>query len=397
MSELTPEAQLIRAKHDALPRDVQKVFSTYERRARERLAKMGMADESLVWVEGWNKFLLTPTAKTYFEMQAAEPEDAKVLPIRVGASVAVADDAEAETLPEEPEQPEPGPIGARAIDPEPAPNVMPPPAAVLTAPIEVQKPVRSEATVAERLKYALFALRELHSLRYGLFKLICYAALIPASAQAVVAFFTALDAYGSWTRIFAYVLTASVDLLAIDLLTRSVRDLKVKFTVGALSLGLSAGAVIALNVVLTRMNMHNSANLEETASVAQKYKTDLKEKEAVVTKAQAEFSAARGKFLSLKWPGATDAEGCDTGAVKCRGPFVTNNPSAIEAQAEMLTRKSDLDAAKDVKKDFEAAKPVAPAGALKVSEGMLTQRLAFYCVLWGLIVLASFAAPAPMK
>lgn len=116
-----------------------------------------------------------------------------------------------------------------------------------------------------------------------------------------------------------------------------------------------------------------------------------------MTKAQGEFSAARGKFLALKWPGATDAEACDTGTVKCRGPFVTNNPEATLAQAEMLAKKGELDAAKEAKKNFEAAKPAEPAGAPKVTEGMLTQRLAFYCVLWGLIVLASFAAPASIR
>lgn len=247
------------------------------------------------------------------------------------------------------------------------------------------------------LSRAAEGFRRVHSTRYGIFKLVCYAALIPASSQSVLAFFNGLDLYGSllWNKIFAYGLTAAVDLLAIDMFTRGVQEARVKFRRWRTIL-LLAGAllVIGSNVMLARQNMKNDANIDSTAKALSKWESDLAKKDQALVDAKSAASKAMGAYLAAKWRGNPDPSACESGAVTdCKGPY---SSAAMDAQADSIAKALDVKNADAAVETFKFTKPAGnTAGTAAITEGVLSLRQWFYMALWGLIILASLAAPHP--
>lgn len=398
--DLTPEASAIVARYETLPRNLQNSFNSYKTRAKkgrdEELA------ESELLLEAWDRFVSSPGYQAYLtEKQAeavpaapsiepAEPEG-KLLILRAGAASAASFE-EAEEGPEAVVE-QPAAVQA-AVEPAPVAEAQPP---VQRAPAPVAEPQRQEGRFVHFLK----ALEHVHSVRYGIFKLICAMVLIPASAQAVVSFFNGLDLYGSEqvNKILAYVLTAAVDLIAIDMFTRAVQEARSGFWRSRVMIPL-IGSVIVIggNILMASMNMRNSANIESTQASVSDWQKRMDDKEADLKSAQADLAKAKGVFLSLKWPGASDPVACEAGTVKCRGPFVTSNPGIGPAQAELVAKQDAVTTAETAIEDWKAEKPLAMTSQTSVvTEGVLNQREVFYCVLWALIILASLAAPAPTR
>ncbi len=244
------------------------------------------------------------------------------------------------------------------------------------------------------LSRAAEGFRRVHSTRYGIFKLVCYAALIPASSQSVLAFFNGLDLYGSllWNKIFAYGLTAAVDLLAIDMFTRGVQEARVKFRCWRTIL-LLAGAllVIGSNVMLAKQNMKNDANIDSAAKVLSKWESDLAKKDQALVDAKSDASKAIGAYLAAKWRGNPDPTACESGSVTdCKGPY---SSAAKDAQADSIAKALDVKNADAAVEAFKLTKPAGNTAGTVVTEGVLSLRQWFYMALWGLIILASLAAP----
>jgi len=255
--------------------------------------------------------------------------------------------------------------------------------------------VKEQALVFKLLRHTATAWVKVHGLRYSVFKLIVYAALVPASSQAVYAFFKGLDLYGNITLNlgFAILLTAAVDILAIDMLTRAATALRMgQRNWGNAGLLAAALLVIGGNVLLTHQNMSNDARIGARIKAESDWKIEVANRANQLSAAEEGFADANGRYLSVKWRGNPDPEGCELDKVQnCRGPYATD---ARDLQGQQIAAKAKLTSAQAALVDAKASKPVEGQG---ISQGVLELRICFYAVLWGLIVLASLVAPLQRK
>lgn len=232
-------------------------------------------------------------------------------------------------------------------------------------------------------------LDRLFSHRYLLFKLVCYSALVPASSKAVHAFFQGLDLYGNETAnlVFAVILTASVDLIAIDMLTRAAAQIKNRWQWSAFGLLFLSLAVIALNIGLAFKNMSNDASLDARAKSEREWQDGLTKKETELSQANEAYAVAQGNYLSTKWAGNPDPKACEEGSGTCRGPFITRS---VSLQSEVLAAEAKK---MEAQASFDKIKSEKPVDGAAISKGVLDLRIWFYSVLWGFIIMASIASP----
>ncbi len=268
-----------------------------------------------------------------------------------------------------------------------------------TSPAESDIPLAGASTpTAEKKKSISHKIKHtfvgVHELRYLIFKLIFYCALVPTTAQAVHAFFSGINLYGNTTANFrvALILTVAVDLMTIDMLTRGANGLRVKWQKSAFGLVLAAFAAIGFNIWLTNQNLHNGANLEAKAKIEAETKADLSRSESELKIAQNRFAKAQGIYLATKWAGNSDPEACEAGKEGCRGPFISTTK---DLQADALSAKSQAETANLSFEKKKSSQPVVAENS--ISEGDLSLRIWFYVALWTLILLASVVAPLPRK
>ncbi len=255
-------------------------------------------------------------------------------------------------------------------------------------PVEDSSDCRDDS--ADRSKIRYYA-KVVFAYRYIMFKFICYLVLVPASALSVTAFVSSLGIYrsDSVVKAVAFVLTAAVDLLFLDVVTRGIKELRAgsnwKKWTGQL---LAASVILALNVGLSFLNFRNNAKVDALSTLAAEQGTELRNLRQDVKHAQEKFASAQSNFLVKKWSGSADPFACEEGRVICKGPFLSSNK---DEQREMLPAKPLVDNAK-------AALTVPSIGPSSVidlssSRGNLTLQMAFYLAIWSLIILATFVGP----
>jgi hypothetical protein len=204
VTEMSPEVREIMSAYDRLPRELKSNFNSQKSRARKRLGIEDDAEESLAVLEAWSVF---SKSEKYAEWQAAQagepvPGIGKLLnlPERSGASAGdpMTDITDSEAL-EETSRASGAAGFSRGSTPGAGDEEPAPPSQETATTIPASEPVKvsvAERSLRQKAQSWLDALVSLHSARYGLIKLVCYAALIPASSQSVLAFFNGLNLYG---------------------------------------------------------------------------------------------------------------------------------------------------------------------------------------------------------
>jgi hypothetical protein len=404
VSDLSEMSKLILAVIEPWPRSKKNVFSSYKSRAKKNSMT---EDEAIQWAARstgiFDQVIATanssdssansaPTA-----LPAAAYETEQTLGLTDANSVGVRRQSESARQPAN--IPPTGkvlsfpalPTAPQVVPTSPSNSQEKPSIADPTSSANSAQQAKSRGLALKVIRHAATAWLKVHGVRYSVFKLIVYAALVPASSQAVHSFFKGLDLYGNSTLNFGFaiLLTAAVDILAIDMLTRAATALRMGQrswgNVGLLSATL---LVITGNVLLTHQNMSNNASIGARVQVESDWKGEVAEKETQLSTAEEAFAEADGRYLSMKWPGNSDPAGCELGKVKgCRGPFTKDTR---ELQAKQIAAKTKLASAQAALTATKATKPVEVQG---ISQGVLELRIWLYAVLWGLIVLASVVAP----
>lgn len=213
-----------------------------------------------------------------------------------------------------------------------------------------------------------------------------YFVVIAISLQPIHDFFKSLSLFGfEWLNAgVAAVIAIAVDLIAMDLFSRSVAiffqsDLENKQKKG-FALLIPSLIIIAANILITRENLTEKSNFRANVKSEIAWERAIAKADKAKKAAEKDYAAARGKFLSVKWRGAANVEECESGKASCRGPF---SSQAAEYQPAFLEAETLLSSAKSTLEKVESQKPV-----LKDSESSdaTTKRVWVYGILWACIL-----------
>lgn len=223
---------------------------------------------------------------------------------------------------------------------------------------------------------------------YLVCRIAIYIAVIMTSYKPVEAFFDSLGIFsGIIAAPMAAIIAIAVDLIAMDLFARGILILRPALWKNGLAFVCTSLAIVIGNIYVVREHIADSSNVRLSAKAEKAWEKDLTEAKAELKKKEDDYALNRGKFLAEKWRGASNPDACETGKVRCKGPFTT---AAQIYQAPFLAADTALASAKDAVNKLKKERPVISDGS--TSSGV-TRKIYVYAVLWIVILLTYIYEP----